>query len=228
MAMFAVASFAVFSMSTSADAQMFSTQPTEPQAITLGVGGGVNTNMAFGTFNPSGGSGYMKGNWETPTFHISGEFPVAKDLMISPRLSYNDFSSVLDNNAADQRVPESQMIGYAYKTVGADLLLKYSFAGPAHLLVGVNASKSVQRRVATGNHEIAAAYQSNDGLPNSTQFYSAIEGGLGYDIPVSTGKAWITPEVTYAIPFMNISTGSTGDLRVNTLTTRITLKFAPF
>ncbi len=51
--------------------------------------------------------------------------------------------------------------------------------------------------------------------------------GAGYDIPLTTdSKVWLTPELTYNVQLKSLAQGDNdGDLRVNTIASKITLKF---
>jgi hypothetical protein len=64
-------------------------------------------------------------------------------------------------------------------------------------------------------------------MPNVPLVIPSATAGLGFDIPVRTNEMWISPEVTYSVPLMNLAQGTNdGSLSINTLTTKISAKFA--
>lgn len=210
------------------DAQIMRTEITQPSQMTIGFGGGINLNMANGDFNPmaTGPGSYGRGDYHTPSFHAELEVPVSEALRIAPRLSYNDFSSVLDDDGQGNTVSMSDSRAFSYRTVGADLLLKYGVIEGLHLMGGGNVSVSVKRSYSTGVDNVQAASASSSEM-NAPELFASAIGGVGYDLPLTTdAKVWITPEVTYNVPLKSLAQGdSDGDLRVNTLASKITLKF---
>jgi len=82
---------------SSADAQMFGDRGRE-EHMSIGLGGGVNSNFGSGDFETSE---FRRGSWHAPEFHIAGEIPVTQGLTISPRVVYNDFSTRLNNSQAE-------------------------------------------------------------------------------------------------------------------------------
>lgn len=215
-----------------------------PQKLTLVIGGGLNWNMADGPytpdinnpaitpgFTPAAGSVMPKqGEYNTPEFHIGLEIPVASGFMFSPRLNYNDLSSVLDDagepSSPSGTVPEANMLGYAYRTVGLDLLGKITFGG-FHLLVGPNVGIKVKNSFARGIDNVQAASTSQTEMPESPALWASIGGGAGYDIPLTpiAKKVWLTPEVMFHYPLTNLSGNEFGDLIVKQFRGAVSLKF---
>ena len=228
--MIAIAAVALASFATTADAQIMREEmgSSSPREITFGVGGGLNLNMAGGDFNPmqSGPGSYGVGDYHTPSFHAELEAPIAGDLRGAIRASYNDFSSVIDDDASGNTVDRSEMRAFSYRTVGADLLAKYSVIDNLHLIGGGNVSVSTKRSYAMGVDNVQAASASMSEM-DAPELYISAMAGAGYDIPLTTdSKVWLTPEVTYNIPLKSLAQGDNdGDLRVNTLASKITLKF---
>lgn len=227
----AAAAIAVASFVGTSDASaqiMRDEEVSRPQEVTFGVGGGLNLNMAGGDFNPmqTGAGSYGVGDYHAPSFHAELEVPVTSNLRIAPRIAYNDFSSVIDDDASGNTVAASDTRAYSYRTVGADLLAKYSVMDGLHLIGGGNVSVSTKRSYAMGVDNIQAASASMSEMDAPELFVSAM-AGAGYDIPLTTdSKVWLTPEVTYNVPLKSLAQGDNdGDLRVNTLASKITLKF---
>jgi hypothetical protein len=68
---------------------------------------------------------------------------------------------------------------------------------------------------------------SNQEMPNVPLVIPSATAGLGFDIPVRHNEMWISPEVTYSVPLMNLAQGSgDGSLGIQTVTTKISAKFA--
>lgn len=220
---------ASFTATTDASAQIMRDEvSTSPQEITFGIGGGLNLNMAGGDFNPmqSGPSSYGVGDYHTPSFHAELEVPVTSALRGAARVTYNDFSSVIDDDASGNTVAESDMRAFSYRTLGTDLMAKYTVIDNLHLIGGGNVSIATKRSYAMGVDNVLAASASMSEMDAPELFISAM-AGAGYDIPLTTdSKVWLTPEVTYNIPLKSLAQGDNdGDLRVNTLASKITLKF---
>jgi hypothetical protein len=202
-----------------------------PQQLTVGIGGGVNTNMAWGAYNPMGSSdaSFSKGNYHTPNFHVGMELPTGlSNFSLVPRVTYNDLSSVLDDNGDGQTIDQGSQVAYAYRTIGVDGLVKYSVTDNLHLLGGGNISGSVKRSFSTGTTTVESASASQSEMPGSPEYLISAIGGVGYDIPLTMdSRIMLTPEVSYNVPLANLAQGDRdGDLRVNTLSSKITLKFA--
>jgi hypothetical protein len=228
---FAAAAIAIASFigTVDASAQIMRDDVVErPQEITVGIGGGLNLNMAGGDFNPmqTGAGSYGVGDYHTPSFHAELEVPVTSNLRLAPRVSYNDFSSVIDDDASGNTVAQQDMRAYSYKTIGADMLAKYSVLDGLHLIGGGNVSVTTKRSYAMGVDNVQAASASEASMDAPNLMVSAM-AGAGYDIKLTTdSKVWLTPEVTYNVPLKSLAQGDNdGDLRVNTLASKITLKF---
>jgi len=217
------------------------TEGNYPQKLTLVIGGGLNWNMADGFYNPdgrtfppttgaTGESNPKQGDYNTPEFHIGLEIPVASGFMFSPRLNYNDLSSVLDDAGEPVHpsgtVPVADMLGYAYRTVGLDLLGKITF-GNFHLLVGPNIGIPVKNSYARGVDNVQAATTSQTEMPEIPGLWASIGGGAGYDIPLTpeAKKVWLTPEVMFHYPLTNLSGNEFGDLIVKQFRAGMSLKF---
>jgi hypothetical protein len=228
----AAAAIAIASIATTTDvnAQIMRSEDasTSPREMTFGVGGGVNLNMAGGDFNPmqTGPSSYGVGDYHTPSFHAELEVPITSNLRGAARVSYNDLSSVIDDDASGNTVAQSDMRAFSYRTVGTDLMAKYTVIDNLHLIGGGNVSISTKRSYAMGQDNVQAASASQSEMDAPELMISAM-AGAGYDIPLTTdSKVWLTPEVTYNLPLKSLAQGDNdGDLRVNTLASKITLKF---
>jgi hypothetical protein len=226
----AAIALASFATTTTADAQIMRDRDasTSPHEITFGVGGGLNLNMAGGDFNPmqTGPSGYGVGDYHTPSFHAELEVPVTSNLRGAARVTYNDFSSVIDDDASGNTVAAEDMRAFSYRTVGTDLMAKYTVIDNLHLIGGGNVSISTKRSYAMGQDNVQAASASQSEMDAPELFISAM-AGAGYDIPLTQdSKVWLTPEVTYNVPLKSLAQGDNdGDLRVNTIASKITLKF---
>ena len=205
-----------------------------PQRLTLVIGGGLNWNMADGPYRPLGVEPTLtgtnleakQGDYNTPEFHIGLEIPVASGFMFSPRLNYNDLSSVIDDAGEPGDVEPSTMVGYAYRTVGLDLLGKITF-GNFHLLVGPNIGIPVKKSYAVGADNVQAASTSTTEMPEVPGLWASIGGGAGYDIPLTpeSHKVWLTPEVMFHYPLTNLSGNEYGDLIVKQFRGAVSLKF---
>ena len=138
----AAAAIAIASIATTTDvnAQIMRSEDasTSPREMTFGVGGGVNLNMAGGDFNPmqTGPSSYGVGDYHTPSFHAELEVPITSNLRGAARVSYNDLSSVIDDDASGNTVAQSDMRAFSYRTVGTDLMAKYTVIDNLHLIGG--------------------------------------------------------------------------------------------
>lgn len=202
-----------------------------PQDLTLVIGGGLNWNMADGPYRPTGaapatGLEAKRGDYNTPEFHLGLEIPVTSGFMFTPRLNYNDLSAVLDDDGNGTTVPAPNMVGYAYRTVGLDLLGKITFGG-FHLLVGPNVGVPIKKSYAMGVDNVQAASTSTTEMPDVAALWASIGAGAGYDIPLTPESAnvWLTPEIMFHYPLVNLGAGQGSDLRVSQLRGAISLKF---
>jgi outer membrane protein OmpA-like peptidoglycan-associated protein len=205
-----------------------------PQKLTLVIGGGLNWNMADGPYRPLGVAPTLapntleakQGDYNTPEFHIGLEIPVTSGFMFTPRLNYNDLSSVLDDAGTPGTVDPATEVGYAYRTVGLDLLGKITF-GNFHLLVGPNIGIPVKNSYAVGADNVQQASTSTTEMPEIPALWASIGGGAGYDIPLTpeAKKVWLTPEVMFHYPLTNLSGNEFGDLVVKQLRGAVSLKF---
>lgn len=212
-----------------------------PSRLTALIGGGWNTNMAHGHYKEGGQEGQTNGTYATPEFHAGLEIPLAHAFMFVPRIAYNDYSNVLDDNSTDFKPftdlnptdpanNRTDKVAYAYRTVGMDLLFKWAFMDQLHLLIGGNGGASVKRSIAVGADNVEAASASQVEMPNAPEFFYSVGAGLGYDIPLTLKRdLWITPEVFYSLGLADLSQdygNSTGSrLNSNTLGVRASLKF---
>jgi hypothetical protein len=227
----AAAAIAVASLTATTDAGaqiMRDEANSAPHEVTFGVGGGLNLNMAGGDFNPmqTGPASYGVGDYHTPSFHAELELPVTTNLRVAQRVTYNDFSSVIDDDASGNTVAAQDMRAFSYKTIGTDLLAKYTVISNLHLIGGGNLSISTKRSYAMGVDNVQAASASSSEM-DAPELYISAMAGAGYDIPLTTdSKVWLTPEVTYNVPLKSLAQGDNdGDLRVNTIASKVTLKF---
>jgi len=205
----------------------FQSNSLYPVEMTVGAGGGLNTNLASGTFNPdqTGAMGFRTGDYNVPEFHAMVEIPVTDNLMIVPRVTYNDFSNVLDNQEqSDITVPTSQTTAYRYRLVGGELLAKYRVFDGLHVLGGANVSGAVRSDANQGITKAYASTSESSSLPKT--LVSAV-GGLGYDIPINgTNRIWLSPEVVANVPLQNLAqTGTDGSLHSVTISSRVSMKF---
>jgi len=215
-----------------ASAQNTMDEGNYPQKLTLVVGGGVNWNMTDGPYNPdnfvppTGTLEAKQGDYMRPEFHLGLEIPVADGFMFSPRLNYNDLSSVLDDAGTPGTVDESSYLAYAYQSVGLDLLGKITFGG-FHLLVGPNIGVPVQNNYLRGEDEVGQAASDGAEMPDMPALWASIGGGAGYDIPLTpeSHKVWLTPEVMFHYPLTNLSGSEFGDLIVKQFRGAMSLKF---
>lgn len=223
----AVIALGSFVGTSDADAQMFGDRGRE-ERVTIGLGGGVNSNFGSGDFETGE---FRRGSWHTPEFHIAGEIPVTQSLTVSPRVVYNDFSTRLNHNMAGQ-LDESRSTSMEIRTIGGELLGKYSVVGGLHMLGGAGVNGVFERKIYTGSDDVADARQSGSYEQMQTTSDVLVSGiiGAGYDIPVVEGSMWVTPEVTYNVPLHGYARNEAdGNLRINSLQSKATLKFAlPF
>ncbi len=208
------------------------TEGNYPQRLTLVIGGGLNWNMADGPYNPDGHVPApntvmpKQGDYNTPEFHLGLEIPIVSGFMFSPRLNYNDLSSVLDDAGVPGDVDDANNLAYAYRTFGLDLLGKITF-GNFHLLVGPNIGMPVKKSFSRGQRTVQAASASTVEMPDVPGLWASIGGGAGYDIPLTpiAKKVWLTPEVMFHYPLTNLSGDATGDLIVKQFRGAVSLKF---
>ena len=212
---------------SNADAQMFGDRGRE-EHMSIGVGGGVNSNFGSGDFETSE---FRRGSWHAPEFHIAGEVPVSQNLTISPRVVYNDFSTRL-NHSQTSELSEAASTSMEIRTIGGELLGKYSVVGGLHLLGGAGVNGVFERKMVSGSSSVAEARTSGsyDEMASTSDFLVSGIIGAGYDIPVIEGSMWVTPEVTYNVPLHGYARNEAdGNLRINSLQSKATLKFAlPF
>src|SRR4051812_34326543 len=97
----AIAAFSTIGISTT-QAQTMSDRyvapaPENTSHMVWGFGGGLNTNMAFGSYNPDGTaiSGNRNGTDYRPEAHLLLEVPIAQDLAFAPRISYQNLGTRL-------------------------------------------------------------------------------------------------------------------------------------
>jgi len=226
LAVAAIAAFTTIGLTSSANAQMFGDRGHE-EHTTIGVGAGYNTNFASGDYNPAGNnSTFMRGTWHTPSFHIAAEIPMTSELAFQPRISYNDLSGKLDQNEFGS-VPSSSSETFTYRTIGADALLKYSVVGGLHVLGGAGIGAAIQSTYTAGSNSVHSSIMTGSQMPNTPRVLFTGIAGAGYDVPLSEDRMWITPEVDYTVPLNNLAQGTgDGDLRVNSLSSKVTLKMA--
>jgi hypothetical protein len=212
---------------SSADAQMFGDRGRE-ERWSIGLGGGVNSNFGSGEFETGE---FRRGSWHTPEFHIAAEIPVTQGLTVSPRVVYNDFSTRLNNNM-DGELSADRSTSMEIRTIGGEVLGKVGVVGGLHLLGGAGVNGVFERKMVSGSNVVAEARTdgSFDEMSSTSDFLVSGIIGAGYDIPVVEGSMWVTPEVTYNVPLHGYArSDSDGDLRINTLQSKATLKFAlPF
>jgi hypothetical protein len=220
----AVIAFGSFVGTSDADAQMFGDRGREERS-TIGIGGGVNSNFGSGDFETSE---FRRGSWHAPEFHIAGEIPVTQSFSVSPRVVYNDFSTRLNHNMSGE-LSEARSTSMEIRTIGGELLGKYSVVGGLHLLGGAGVNGVFERKMVTGSNSVSEARTagSYDDMASTSDFLVSGILGAGYDIPVVENSIWVTPEVTYNVPLHGYARNEAdGNLRINSLQSKATLKFA--
>jgi hypothetical protein len=223
----AIIAFGSFVGMSDASAQMFGDRGRE-EHYTIGLGGGVNANFGSGDFETGE---FRRGSWHTPEFHIAGEIPVSQDLSVSPRVVYNDFSTRLNNNMSGE-LDASRSTSMEIRTIGGEVLGKYSVVGGLHVLGGAGVNGVFERKMITGSNSVAEARQAGSYDAMSTTSDWLVSGiiGAGYDLPIVEGSMWLTPELTYNVPLHGYARNeSDGNLRINSVQSKATLKMAlPF
>lgn len=207
-----------------AQAQMFGDRGRE-ERMTIGVGGGVNSNFGSGDFETNE---FRRGSWHAPEFHVSAEIPVSQNISISPRVTYNDFSTRL-NHSQTEALPEARSTSMELRTIGGELLGKYSVVGGLHLLGGAGVAGVFERKMVSGSSVVAEARTSGsyDEMASTSDVLVSGIVGAGYDIPVIEGSMWVSPEVTYNVPLHGYARNEAdGNLRINSLQSKATLKIA--
>lgn len=206
----------------------FYSVPENSSRLVWGVGGGMNANMGYGDYHPAGSTatGTRNGTDFQPEAHLLLEVPVANNLAFSPRISYNNLSTKLNRQSGSTM--SSGDVSVAYQTLGLDALLKYNIAGSgAYIMGGAGVAEAVKRSYQVGTSNTDQAAFSNQQMPNVPYIIPSATAGLGFDIPVRTNEMWISPEVTYSVPLMNLAQGSgDGSLGIQTVTTKVSAKFA--
>lgn len=207
---------------------LFRESTRHPDMIVWGFGGGVNDNFARGTFTPPGASGqYLQGDYAAPEAHLLMEIPISTNFMFSPRVTYSHMGSVMHETDGGDAVPLNQNISVNYQILGADALLKYSI-GDLYIIGGAGVAAAVKHSIAVGSNNLEDASRSGVSIPGTPEVIGIGQAGLGYDIPVRTNRMWISPEVTFNMPFVNLATNdaSAGTLHLNTLSSRLSMKFS--
>src|SRR3954470_24676183 len=71
---------------------------TGPQTMAVTVGGAANDNwQKSGTFSVDGSNYEQSHGLANPSFSVGMEIPIMEDLMLVPRVVYNDYSVQFDN-----------------------------------------------------------------------------------------------------------------------------------
>lgn len=223
-AMFAL--FVTVGLSSHAFAQMggvgqLHSEITWPTTMTVTAGGAANANwQESGTFSVDGLNYDQSHGLANPNFSIGMEIPMLPDMMLVPRIEYNDYSVQFD-----QSVGGGAPLVVSLQTIGADLMAKYSFNN-FHVLAGGELSTPVNATYAHSTH-IEAATHSTVEIPNKERYLGALKGGVGYDIPLNSGNTiWLTPEAFYTYPLNSASRQVDNELKVTALSGGASLKFA--
>jgi hypothetical protein len=223
----AIAMLAVIGLSNHAFAQMggvgqLNGEVTWPTTLTVTAGGAANGNwQESGTFSVDGLSYDQSHGLANPQFSVGMEIPILQNMMLVPRIEYNDYSVQFDNAVGGIADP----LVVSLRTVGGDLMLKYSFNN-FHVLAGGEISSPVQATYAHSSH-IEDATHSSVEIPDKENILGALKAGVGYDIPVnSSNSIWITPEAFYTYPLNSASRIQGNDLKVTALSGGASLKFA--
>ncbi len=223
----ALALFVMAGLSSHAFAQMggigqLHNEITWPTTTTITVGGAANANwQESGTFTTSDGLSYDQSHGlANPDFSVGMEIPMLPDMMLVPRIVYNDYSVQFDNS-----VGGGPPLVVSLLTVGADLMAKYSFNN-FHVLAGGELSTPVNATYAHSTH-IEDATHSTVEIPDKERFLGALKGGVGYDIPLNSGNSiWLTPEAFYTYPLNSATRMVDNELKVTALSGGASLKFA--
>ena len=223
-----VAFFATVGLSNHAFAQkggdgVMNGEVTWPTTLTVTAGGAANANwQESGTFTTPDGLSYDQSHGlANPQFSVGMEIPILKDMMFVPRIEYNDYSVQFDNAVGGIAEP----LVVSLRTVGADLMFKYSFNN-FHVLAGGEVSTPVNATYAHSMH-IEDATHSTVEIPDKENILGALKAGVGYDIPLNSGNSiWLTPEAFYAYPLNSATRIANNNLKVTALSGGASLKFA--
>jgi len=222
----AIALFATLGMTNHAYAQKGGTgqlfnEVTWPQALTVTVGGAANDNwQKSGTFSVDGSSYEQSHGIANPSFSVGMEIPILKDMMLVPRIVYNDYSVQFDNAVGRASDP----LVVSLLTVGGDVMFKYAFNN-LHAMAGGEISTPVN---ATYAHSVRIedATHSTVEIPDKENILGALKAGIGYDIPInSSNTIWLSPEAFYTYPLNSASREQFNTLKVAALTGGASLKF---
>ncbi|HWF43361.1 MAG TPA: hypothetical protein VG537_01845 [Candidatus Kapabacteria bacterium] len=224
----AVAMLAVVGLSNHAFAQMggvgqLNGEVTWPTTLTVTAGGGANANwQESGTFTTPDGLSYDQSHGlANPEFSVGMEIPILKNMMLVPRIVYNDYSVQFDNAVGG--IPDPLVVSLL--TVGGDLMFKYSFNN-FHVLAGGEITSPVNATYAHSMH-IEDATHSTVEIPDKENILGALKAGIGYDIPVNgSNTIWFSPEAFYTYPLNSATRIQGNDLKVTALTGGASLKFA--
>ncbi len=218
--------FVIVGLSSHAFAQMggvgqLHNEVTWPTTMTVTVGGAANDNwQESGTFSVDGLSYDQSHGLANPNFSVGMEIPMLPNMMLVPRIEYNDYSVQFDNS-----VGGGAPLVVSLLTVGGDLMAKYSFNN-FHVLAGGEISTPVNATYAHST-QIEAATHSTVEIPAKEHILGALKGGVGYDIPLNAGNTiWLTPEAFYTYPLNSASRQIDNELKVTALSGGASLKFA--
>jgi hypothetical protein len=222
----ALALFATIGISNHAFAQKGGTgqlfnEVTWPQNLTVTVGGAANDNwQKSGTFSVDGSNYEQSHGLANPSFSVGMEIPIMEDLMLVPRVVYNDYSVQFDNAVGSTGDP----LVVSMLTVGGDVMFKYSFNN-LHALAGGEISTPVNATYAHSVH-IEDATHSTTEIPDKENIIGALKGGIGYDIPLNASNSiWLTPEAFYTYQLNSSTRQSMNTLKVAALSGGASLKF---
>ena len=223
----AIALLATVGLSNHAFAQMGGSgqlhdEVTWPTTLTVTAGGAANANwQESGTFAVDGFSYDQSHGLANPQFSVGMEIPILKNMMLVPRVEYNDYSVQFDNAVGGIANP----LVVSLLTIGGDLMFKYSFNN-FHVLAGGEMSTPLNATYAHSYH-IEDATHSTVEIPDKENILAALKAGVGYDIPINGANTiWITPEAFYAYPLNSATRLANNDLKVTALSGGASLKFA--
>ena len=220
-AMFVMAGFSTHAFAQMGGIGQLHEEVTWPTTTTVTLGGGANANwQGSGTFSVDGLNYDQSHGLANPNFSVGMEIPMLPNMMLVPRIEYNDYSVQFD-----EAVGGGAPLVVSMLTIGGDLMAKYSFNN-FHVMAGGEISHPMSATYAHSNH-IEDATHSSVTIPDKENILGALKGGVGYDIPLNSGNSiWLTPEAFYTYPLNSASRQTLNELKVTSLSGGASLKFA--
>lgn len=199
--------------------------PSWPHHLTFGLGAGLNLNMPHGDYVLDDNT-YKSGFGAAPTFFVLLEIPLARKLMLVPRLHYSNISGAFTDGTLNTGAAPTSILqpnfAYDVQNIGLDLYGKFVI-NRFHILFGPSIATIIKKTYAHGTSSDADAATTE--LPGSHSVFASVGAGIGYDIPINAkNTVWLSPEVFYSYPLSNLGTDVT-DLKVSTLRAALAVKF---